>query len=149
MKRFYRAAAMLACCAASIQPAITAYAQTSSVTVQTAQTYHYTPAELNRLAQAALADYNYHSAAHWAHLLKQQTGTLPPHLQQVLAEYGPPHEITCTSCGFGLSERDLADLIKKGERGDKKAAARLAGYYAFDANDMDKFEYWNQKAGSE
>ena len=106
-------------------------------------------ATLRRQAEEALADYRFHSAADKAHRLKQQTGTLPPHLQRVLDDYGPMPEIICTSCTFGLAERDLADLTAKARQGDTKAAGRLAAYYAFETNDMAQFEYWNRKAGAE
>lgn len=105
--------------------------------------------QLRQHAEQALADYNYHAAADWANSLKQQTGSLSPHLQRVLDDYGPLPEIVCTSCTFGLADKDLADLTEKAERGDAKAANRLAEYYAFELNDMKQYEYWHKKASGQ
>lgn len=107
-----------------------------------------------KLAEQKYADYYKFDAALWALQAKQAGEELPPHLVKLLAD-NPQITLDmpmATPQIYNLSKHDLGILSDKAEKGDGKAAQRLADYYMYAASSLPsaerqaKADYWRMHA---
>ena len=87
---------------------------------------------------------------------KQAGEELPPHLVKLLAD-NPQITLDmpmATPQIYNLSKHDLGTLSEKAEKGDGKAAQRLADYYMYAASSLPsaerqaKADYWRMHANN-
>ena len=109
-----------------------------------------------KLAEQKYADYYKFDAALWALQAKQAGEELPPRLVKLLAD-NPQITLDmpmATPQISNLSKHDLGTLSEKAEKGDGKAAQRLADYYMYAASSLPsaerqaKADYWRMHANN-